>query len=213
MSGTDRLRRAWPSLVFLAIAIAVHAPAWTNPSRRAFCGCGDLAFATWFFSWTPYAVLHGHNPLFTDWLNHPYGVNVMWNVSLPLPGLLMAPVTLAFGPVATYNVLSAVGFWTAGWAAYAVIRRWAPWHPAAFVGGPRPVHPRPVLHIVGCGRTGITSPSGSLRCSSRREVPRQARQLVAWRASPSRSFARAPWPAFRLSSCDLPHSVDDLIQR
>ncbi len=135
MSRTDRLRRAWPSLIFLAIAIAVHAPAWINPSRRAFCGCGDLAFAAWFFSWTPYAVLHGHNPLITDWLNHPDGVNVMWNVSLPLPGLLMTPVTLAFGPVATYNVLSAVAFWTAGWAAYAVIRRWAPWRPAAFVGG------------------------------------------------------------------------------
>lgn len=135
MSGPDRLRRAWPSLTFLAVAVAVLAPAWTNPSRRAFCGCGDLAFTTWFFSWTSYAVTHGHTPLVTDWLNYPYGVNAMWNVSLPLPGLLMTPVTLAFGPVATYNVLSAVGVWTAGWAAYTVIRRWAPWRPAAFAGG------------------------------------------------------------------------------
>ena len=129
------MKRSWPALTFLAIAVAVLAPAWTNPARRGFCGCGDLAFTTWFLSWTPYALLHGHNPLFTDWLNYPSGVNVMWNVSLPLPGLLMAPVTLAFGPVATYNVLSALGFWTAGWAAYVVIRRWAPWRPAAFAGG------------------------------------------------------------------------------
>lgn len=135
MSRADRLRRVWPPLSYLAIAVAVLGPAWSNPSRRAFCGCGDLAFTAWFLSWTPYAVLHGHNPFVTDWLNHPDGVNAMWNVSLPLPGLLMTPVTLAFGPVATYQVLSALGFWTSGWAAYAVIRRWAPWRPAAFAGG------------------------------------------------------------------------------
>ena len=131
----SRLRRGWPSLTYLAVAVLVLGPAWSNPARRGFCGCGDLAFTTWFFSWTPYALLHGHNPLYTDWLNHPEGVNAMWNVSLPLPGLLMAPVTLAWGPVATYNLLSAIGFWSAGWATYAVLRRWAPWRPAAFAGG------------------------------------------------------------------------------
>ncbi len=135
MSRAARLRWAWPPLTYLAAAMVVLGPAWTNPARRGFCGCGDLAFTTWFLSWTPYALLHGHDPLFTDFLNYPSGVNVMWNVSLPLPGLLMAPLTLAFGPVASYNVLSALAFWTAGWSAYVVIRRWAPWRPAAFAGG------------------------------------------------------------------------------
>jgi hypothetical protein len=51
--------------------------------------------------WTPFALEHGHNPFVTGHLNAPYGVNLLWNTSLLLPGLLFAPVTRTFGPVAT----------------------------------------------------------------------------------------------------------------
>ena len=37
----------------------------------------------------------------------------MWNTSLPLPGLLLAPITTIFGPVLTFNLLLALG-WPVG---------------------------------------------------------------------------------------------------
>ena len=48
------------------------------------------------------AVLH-------DTMNAPAGVNGMWNTSLLLPALLMAPVTALAGPLAAYNLLFVVG--------------------------------------------------------------------------------------------------------
>ena len=54
---------------------------------------------------------------------------------MPLAGLLGLPVTLAFGPVATYNVLSSLALATAASSAFFVARRWVSWTPAAFLAG------------------------------------------------------------------------------
>ncbi len=57
----------------------------------------------WWLNWTPYALLHGANPLFTTYQHYPIGVNAMWNTTTPLLGVLLAPVTLTAGPIAAYN--------------------------------------------------------------------------------------------------------------
>jgi hypothetical protein len=51
-----------------------------------------VPFYLWVLRWLPFAVSHGHNPLVTDYLNAPEGVNLMWNTSLVLPALLLAPM-------------------------------------------------------------------------------------------------------------------------
>lgn len=63
----------------------------------------------WWLAWLPVALERGHDPLVTDYVHHPYGVNAMWNISVPALAVLMLPVTLLAGPVAAYNVAMMLG--------------------------------------------------------------------------------------------------------
>ena len=90
---------------------------------------GDPEQFVWFLRWMPFAIGHGLNPLLTDWIDYPAGVNLMWNTAVPLPALLVAPVTLAAGPVLAYNVLVTAGIALTAWtgelgASVFVRRRW-----------------------------------------------------------------------------------------
>ena len=53
----------------------------------------------WFFAWWPHALLHGLNPFVTHVIFVPDGFNLTWATGMPGPSLLLAPITLAFGPV------------------------------------------------------------------------------------------------------------------
>lgn len=124
-----------PAVIYAALGMLRLAPAWRAPTRLTQCGCGDGGFVMWYLGWMQYALGHGHNPLLTDWLFYPSGVNVMWNISLPLPGILLSPLTAEWGVIFSYNVLVVVAFAGTATSAYLVLRRWAPWPPAAFAGG------------------------------------------------------------------------------
>jgi hypothetical protein len=50
-------------------------------------------------------------------------------------GIVLAPVTWLFGPVATMNVASTLGPALSALAMFWLLRRWVRWTPAAFVGG------------------------------------------------------------------------------
>ena len=128
--------RALLLLVFLGLALWMFAPAWSSPTTTTLeGGDGDPAIFMWFLRWVPYALEHGHDPLVTYHLNYPDGVNLMWNTSLPLPGLLLAPVTTAWGPVLTLNLLLVLAYGLSAWCAYLAIRRFVPGHLAPAVGG------------------------------------------------------------------------------
>jgi hypothetical protein len=123
-------------LVCLGLSVAVFWHAWQDPSRALFgSGAGDGALMLWFLRWTPKALSHGLNPLFTDHLNYPSGVNVMWNTSLLLPGLILAPLTTTFGPVVTYNVLCTLALGLSAWTAALAFRRYVKSPLAALIGG------------------------------------------------------------------------------
>ena len=123
-------------LVCLALSVAMFWHIWSDPSRRLLgSGLGDGALMMWFLRWTPTAVSHGLNPLFTDYLNFPTGVNVMWNTSLLLPGLLLAPITVAFGPVVTFNLLSTLAPALTAWTGTLAFRRYVRSWVAALIGG------------------------------------------------------------------------------
>jgi hypothetical protein len=123
-------------LGFLGLAMWMFAPAWSSPTTRTLeGGDGDPAIFMWFLRWVPFALEHGHDLLVTHYLNYPDGVNLMWNTSLPLPGLLLAPVTEAWGPVLSFNLLLVLAYGLSAWCAYLAIRRFARGHLAAAVGG------------------------------------------------------------------------------
>jgi hypothetical protein len=142
--GRPRWRRAavdaLPSLasllVCLVLAAVVFARNWASPASTSIGpGSGDGALFMWFLRWTPYALEHGLNPLFTTHLNVPDGVNVLWNTSLLLPGLLLAPITTSFGPVLTFNLLLVLGLALSAWCAALAFRRYVRSPVAALVGG------------------------------------------------------------------------------
>jgi hypothetical protein len=121
--------------VYLWLAVLLHAPALPGLSDKTLCSCGDQPQTDWYLAWTPYALLHGRTPWTTDYLSVPDGVNLMWNTLLPLPGLLLAPITLLVSPMASHTLLSVAAFAGSATAMWWVVRRWAPWQPARFVAG------------------------------------------------------------------------------
>ena len=136
----DRLRRAAPPVLilagFLALAVWLLGSTWRSPTTRTLGGAlGDPGVFTWFLRWTPFAVGRHISPFYSDWLNHPAWVNLMWNTWVPLPGLLLAPLTHAFGPVLSLNVLLTLAYGLSAWSAYLAIHRYVPNHGAAAAGG------------------------------------------------------------------------------
>lgn len=124
-----------PPLVFLSLGLFANLPALSDLSRRTRCPCGDQGPIDWFLGWTPHALLSGHAPWTSDYISVPDGVNLMWNTALPLPGLLLAPVTLTAGPLASHTVLAVLGFAGSASAMWWAVGRWAPWWAARFAAG------------------------------------------------------------------------------
>ncbi|MCW2724499.1 MAG: hypothetical protein JWN35_1420 [Frankiales bacterium] len=129
------LARWYAPLVYLLLALVGHAQALRSLGGTTRCACRDAPETDWFLGWTPYAVLHGHAPWTSAHLAAPEGVNLMWNTLMPLPGLLMTPVTLLAGPLATHTLLAVLGMTLSATAMWWVAGRWVPWGPARFVAG------------------------------------------------------------------------------
>lgn len=122
-------------LTYAALALALFERAWRAPAST-FIGAGsDPPAYAWQLVWTPYALRHGQNPLLTDHLNYPAGVNLMWNITMRLIELAAWPVTAAIGPVGSYNVMLTLGVVLSAWVARTVFRRYVAREVPAFVGG------------------------------------------------------------------------------
>jgi hypothetical protein len=123
-------------LGFLGLAVLLLGSTWTSPTTRTLgAGVGDPGLFAWFLRWTPFAAGRRISPFVSDYLNVPDGINLMWNTWVPLPGLLLSPLTLLFGPVLAFNLLVTLAYGLSGWSAYLAIRRYVPSHGAAACGG------------------------------------------------------------------------------
>jgi len=136
------LPRAWQRLtVILAFYVLggfwVTATLWVHPN--AFRQSGDpqdVNQATWFLRYAATAIEHFRLPaLSTMALNAPHSVNLMWNTSLLLPGIVITPVTALFGPQIGLDALLVLGFAGSAASMYYVLRRWQASELAAFLGG------------------------------------------------------------------------------
>jgi hypothetical protein len=122
-------------LLYVALGVALFWRVWSSHAATNMQLGGDDWRNVWFLGWTPWAILHGHNPLYSAAANYPGGVNVLLNAGTPFLGIVFSPVTLLFGPIATFNVASTLALPLSAIAAYALIRRFTTWRPAAFAGG------------------------------------------------------------------------------
>src|SRR5947207_4583970 len=112
-------------LLYLAIAIGFFATIWFTPggpSSTALGVGGDPQLAIWFLRWQEFALAHGHNLLFTTYLDAPQGVNLMCITSVPFLGVGIAPLTATLGGVFAYNVAETLVLATSALDALVMIR-------------------------------------------------------------------------------------------
>jgi hypothetical protein len=86
----------------------------------------DAGSYVWGFWWMAHQITHLANPWGTGYLAAPVGVPLGFHALMPLPGALMAPVTLAFGPAFSYNLLSVAMPGLLCYATYRAARLWLP---------------------------------------------------------------------------------------
>jgi len=123
-------------LYYLVGAAALTMWLWRDPASRTVAGNpNDADQFAWFFRYDATAIAHWHLPaLVTTAMNAPQGVNVMWNTFMLLPGIVLAPVTLACGPQVSLTLLLTIGFAGSATAMFAVLRRWQVSVPSAALG-------------------------------------------------------------------------------
>jgi hypothetical protein len=122
--------------IYLVLAVLLWWNVWTShPTSTTTCGCGDSSLFTWFLAWPAYAISHGLNPLYSTAMFHPTGVNLLSNTAEVGFGVVLAPVTWLFGPIATLNVALTLSPALSALAMFVLLRRWVSWSPAAFAGG------------------------------------------------------------------------------
>ena len=122
-------------LLYLTLAILTSLPVWISPVSQIVGGGGDPQTMLWWLSWTPFALSHHMNPLFTDYMNYPAGANALWNSSMLFAGTAGWPLTLAWpGGTVTYNVIMTGSLGVSAWLAYLAIRRYIP-HPVGAAAG------------------------------------------------------------------------------
>ncbi len=111
---------------YLLAAVAVTWHLWADPASHTVAGNpNDADFFAWFMRYDATALTHGRLPaLVTAAMNAPQGINVMWNTSMLLPGVLLAPVTLLAGPQTSLTVLTTAGFAGSAASLFLVLRRW-----------------------------------------------------------------------------------------
>ncbi|HEX4161128.1 MAG TPA: hypothetical protein VHZ05_01440 [Acidimicrobiales bacterium] len=126
--------------LFTVPAVVLWWHVWSgHPANTLTCACGDPAQEVWFLAWPAWAIAHLHNPFFSSVVNVPHGANLLSNTSGTLVGVVLAPVTWLFGPVAATNVALTLAPALSAWGCFVAIRPLVRWKwgalPAAFVFG------------------------------------------------------------------------------
>jgi hypothetical protein len=133
-------RAAQPWLVvccYLIGAVVLTVRLWADPATHVqLGGRGDIDLFAWFVKYAATAVTHGRLPaLVTLGMNAPRGVNMMWNTSFLLPGVLLTPVTLVAGAQVSLTLVLTLGFAGSAASLFWVLRQWGASLSAAALGG------------------------------------------------------------------------------
>lgn len=136
-SRSTRPLRPWVTVVALGIygALALWANWPEYPGDPHLIRAGDLSLDTWLLAWTPHALLTGQSIFATNYINFPAGVSIAQQTSMPLLGLLTAPLTLLVSPVSSMSLLLWLSPTLSAGAMFWVLRRFVRRDFSAFVGG------------------------------------------------------------------------------
>ncbi len=119
--------------VFCALLLPKLLP--TRPGRILSNSPADGAIFLWSLGWWPHAIAHGALLPYSRAVFAPEGINLAWTTSIPVPSVLLAPVTRLFGVFAAFNTLSLLAPITAAWATYLLVHRiTGRWLPSVVAG-------------------------------------------------------------------------------
>jgi hypothetical protein len=94
----------------------------------------DVASYVWALWWMAHQVAHLGNPFTTTYMAAPVGIQLGFDTLMPLPGLIMTPVTLIWGPSASFAVLTIITPGVLCYVTYRAARLWLG-HPGAIAAG------------------------------------------------------------------------------
>ena len=123
------VRPAWKGLfaflLYLALTCVIYLPPIGGAIATRYVGDGwaDARLYRWGLAWTPWALLHGHSPLFASDVFAPAGVNLTWVTFVPSLGIVSYPLQRLLGSLVTLNVLMLLAPALAAWATYLVCVR------------------------------------------------------------------------------------------
>jgi hypothetical protein len=127
-SGTRRRRvreHLLALLLFAGLSLLILGPRILSRMSTSFLSSQpqDGSIFVWMFRWWPYALGHHIDPLFTSVAWAPGGINLAWVTSVPALAVPMTPLTQAFGPFFTFNVVELAAPALASWTGYLLCRR------------------------------------------------------------------------------------------
>jgi len=91
---------------FTAAGVIVTWPTARNLADGRLLKVQDISSYVWALWWMAHQVSHLGDPWFTRYMAAPVGVQLGFDTLMPLPGLIMTPVTLLGGPAASFTVLT-----------------------------------------------------------------------------------------------------------
>lgn len=131
----QRAMPAWPArpalqglfalVAYLAVFVIWFAlPLIRHPGLPQVSQSGpDANEFTWLLGWFPYSFTHAVNPLYSRQIFAPGGFSLAWVSTSPALAVILAPVTAAFGPVTSLNLLLALSGPVSAWVAFLAARR------------------------------------------------------------------------------------------
>ncbi|MBU2763978.1 glycosyltransferase family protein [Acidithiobacillus caldus] len=121
--------------LYILFSIIYFHPFAHNFKHTIFMPGGDRESFIWFINWWPYAILHGLNPFITSYVWAPSGDNLTWATSIPTLSLITAPLTIIFGPIFSWNLLSLLAAPLNAFCAFLLLKYLYKNNAAAFIGG------------------------------------------------------------------------------
>jgi hypothetical protein len=120
---------------YLAAGIALTWPRALYLPRGQLPETTDVASYVWDLWWVAHQIVHLGNPWFTAKMAAPAGIQLGFDTTMPLAGLVMSPVTLLFGPAAAFNLLTIVLPGLLCYVMYRTARLWLPSQAGAIAAG------------------------------------------------------------------------------
>jgi hypothetical protein len=120
---------------YLAAGIALTWPRASYLVEGKLPATRDAGVYVWDFWWMLHQIAHFSNPWYTRFIAAPVGAQLGYHALMPLEGVVMLPVTIVFGPSASYNLLSILLPGLSCYAMYRAARLWLPSQPGAIAAG------------------------------------------------------------------------------